>query len=68
VSIADLAERTSRLLGDGRFEILGRPDDGWNPGRYVPSTARIREELRVRETVTLDQAILRTALWNGWRR
>jgi len=68
VTIADLAERSSRLLGDGGFEILGKEDDGWNPGRYVPSTARIRKELQVRETVALDQAILRTALWNGWKR
>lgn len=67
VSIADLAGRTAGLLGDQGFEILGEADDGWNPGRYVPSTARIRNELGVRETVTLDQAIERTAMWNGWR-
>lgn len=66
VSIAELAQRTARLLGDSGFEILGKADDGWNPGRYVPSTAKIRRELGVRETVTLDQAILRTAMWNGW--
>lgn len=66
VTIAQLAERTAGLLGDSGFEILGKADEGWNPGRYVPSTAKIRKELGVRETVTLDQAILRTAMWNGW--
>lgn len=66
VSIAELAERTARLLGAGGFEILGKADDGWNPGRYVPSTAKIRTELGLAETVALDQAILRTAMWNGW--
>ncbi|MFC3581301.1 NAD-dependent epimerase/dehydratase family protein [Sphingomonas hylomeconis] len=68
VSIAALAERVSRVLGNpGGFEILGRPDPGWNPGRYVPSTARIRRELAVRSTVDLDEAIRRTAYWNGWK-
>jgi UDP-glucuronate decarboxylase len=66
VSIAELAERTAGLLGDAGFEILGKADPGWNPGRYVPSTVKIRKELGLRETVTLDQAILRTAMWNGW--
>jgi nucleoside-diphosphate-sugar epimerase len=66
VAIAQLAERTAGLLGDGGFEILGQADQGWNPGRYVPSTENIRKELGLRETVTLDEAILRTAMWNGW--
>jgi UDP-glucuronate decarboxylase len=66
VTIAGLAELTAGLLGDGGFEILGKADQGWNPGRYVPSTSKIREELGVRETVSLDQSILRTAMWNGW--
>ena len=66
VSIAELAERTARLLGDGGFEVLGKPDAGWNPGRYVPSTALIRDELGLSATVGLDEAIRRTAIWNGW--
>jgi dTDP-glucose 4,6-dehydratase len=68
VSIADLAERTARLLrGDGH-RILGQPDLGWNPGRYVPSTARFRTAMQLAPTVALDEAILRTAQWNGWTR
>ena len=47
-------------------EILGREDPGWNPGRYVPSTEKIRNELGVTPTVGLDEAIVRTARWNGW--
>jgi UDP-glucuronate decarboxylase len=66
VSIADLAERVARLLGAPGVEILGREDPGWNPGRYVPSTEKIRNELRVVPTVGLDEAIVRTARWNGW--
>ncbi|WP_025560575.1 NAD-dependent epimerase/dehydratase family protein [Sphingomonas sp. UNC305MFCol5.2] len=67
VSIADLARRTASLLGGPGVEILGKPDPGWNPGRYVPSTARIRAELGVTATTGLDDAIRRTALSNGWK-
>jgi dTDP-glucose 4,6-dehydratase len=67
VSIADLARRTSDVLGGAGVEVLGQPDPGWNPGRYVPSTAAIRRELGVASTVGLDEAIRRTALANGWK-
>ena len=65
VSIADLAARTAVLLG-GAHQVLGRPDPGWNPGRYVPATAKIRSELGLSATVDLDEAIRRTARANGW--
>ena len=48
------------------WEAYGEPDPGWNPGRYVPSTEKIRKELGLQPTVGLDEAICRTALWNGW--
>lgn len=67
VSIADLARRTAAALGGPGVEILGRADPGWNPGRYVPSTAAIRRELGVLPTIGLDEAIRRTALANGWK-
>jgi dTDP-glucose 4,6-dehydratase len=67
VSIAKLAERTAELLGSPGVDILGQDDPGWNPGRYVPSTAKIRNELRLAPTVDLDEAIVRTARWNGWK-
>lgn len=66
VSIADLARRTAALLGGPGVEILGRPDPGWNPGRYVPATAKLRRDLGVAPTVDLDAAIRRTAFHNGW--
>lgn len=66
VSIADLARRTAEVLGGPGVEILGRPDPGWNPGRYVPSTARIRRDLNLAPTIGLDEAIRRTAIANGW--
>jgi nucleoside-diphosphate-sugar epimerase len=68
ISIASLAERIAKLLGNGEFRVLGAQDSGWNPGRYVPWTDLVVEDLGVQRTVSLDEAILRTALWNGWHR
>jgi nucleoside-diphosphate-sugar epimerase len=67
VSIRDLAEKVSSVLGGGAPRILGSEDIGWNPGRYVPSTGLIESELNLKRTVSLEQAILRTAIWNGWK-
>jgi nucleoside-diphosphate-sugar epimerase len=68
VSIRDLAERTARLLGTGEFTVLGAADAGWNPGRYVPKTDLVTRELGLYRTVSLDEAIRRTALWHGWKK
>ena len=68
VSIAQLAERTATLLAKGDFKVLGAPDQGWNPGRYVPQIDLVAKELGLYRTVSLDEAIQRTALWNGWIR
>lgn len=67
VSIRHLAEKVSSVLGGGAPRILGSEDIGWNPGRYVPSTSLIESELNLKRTVSLEQAILRTAIWNGWK-
>jgi nucleoside-diphosphate-sugar epimerase len=67
VSVGALAERVVNVLGHGEFQILGARDAGWNPGRYVPDTTAIRRDLGLTRTVSLDEAIRRTALWNGWK-
>jgi len=67
VSIRQLAELTARLLGNGEFKVLGAADTGWNPGRYVPKTELVALDLGLYRTVTLDEAIRRTALWHGWK-
>ena len=67
ISIANLAELTSALLGNHGYEVLGLSDSGWNPGRYVPSNQLIRDTLGVSQKVQLSEAIQRTASWNGWR-
>jgi dTDP-glucose 4,6-dehydratase len=68
VTIGELAARVAALIGRGDYTILGAADAGWNPGRYTPSTATIERDLGVARTVSLDEAILRTAAWNGWKR
>jgi nucleoside-diphosphate-sugar epimerase len=67
IPIKDLAERVASLLGESGCEILGKDDQGWNPGRYVPDVSLLESELNLKQTVSLDQAILRTASWNGWQ-
>jgi dTDP-glucose 4,6-dehydratase len=46
---------------------MGKDDGGWNIGRYVPSVNLIKQDLGIEMTTSLDQAILRTALWHGWK-
>lgn len=67
ISVGDLAKKVSFLLGTGEYEIMAKPDIGWNPGIYVPSTELAYKELGLKKTVSLDQAIMRTAIWNGWK-
>jgi dTDP-glucose 4,6-dehydratase len=67
ITIATLAHRVASVLGCGDVRIMGATDSGWNTGRYVPSTALVRRELNLSVTVDLNEAIRRTALWNGWR-
>ena len=67
ISIADLAKKVSNLIGTGEYEILGKADPGWNPGRYVPEAKLVVRDFGRPQTVDLDTAIKRTAIWNGWR-
>lgn len=68
VSIRTLAERVAQVLGNGQYQVRGAQDVGWNPGRYVPDISQIKHDLGVGMTVSLDDAIMRTALWNGWKK
>lgn len=61
VSIAELARIISKLVGDGRFTIIGATDLGWNSGRYVPDTKLIQNEFGLRELIPLEYSVLSTA-------
>ena len=67
ISVEDLARLTALTLGNKGYEILAKEDLGWNLGRYVPDTSLIQKDLQLKRTVSLEDAILRTALWNGWK-
>ena len=67
ISIGDLAKKVANLIGRGSYEILGKPDMGWNLGAYVPDTDFAATQLGLTRSVSLNQAILKTALWNGWK-
>ena len=66
VTIGELAHRVSTLLG-GAVEVAGTPTPGAPAHRHVPDTTRVRAELGLEETVSLDDAIVRTAKWWGER-
>lgn len=68
VSIKDLAFLISEKLGGAGVEVLGSEDLGWNVGRYVPNVSKINNEFGLKPVVSLEEAILRTAVWNGWER
>jgi dTDP-glucose 4,6-dehydratase len=65
ISIADLAHTVARTLRpSAAVDVSGTPTPGRPAERYVPSTARIRQELGVGMTVNLEEAITRTAQWH----
>lgn len=67
ISIRDLARVVSATVGNGEFIVRGALEKGWNPGRYVPETKRAATELGLVKAVSLEDAIRRTAMWNGWK-
>jgi nucleoside-diphosphate-sugar epimerase len=66
VTIGDLAHHVATLLG-GSVEVARTPKPGVPAHWHVPDTTRVRTELGLEETVSLDDAIVRTARWWGER-
>jgi len=68
-TIAELAGAVASLDG-GRPNVVirGERREGAAPARYVPSTVRARTELGLEQTVTLHEALRRTADWHRMRR
>jgi dTDP-glucose 4,6-dehydratase len=63
VSIAELARVAAEHFRVS-FEIAREPEAGRQAERYVPKTARAREELQLAQRVGLSEAIARTARWH----
>ena len=73
-TIAEAAHITARTLRPGPdgaatipIRIDGVPDPDAPMNSYVPSTARARAELGLRETIALEDALRRTAAWHGYQ-
>jgi len=66
VSIAELARRVATVAGESSnhgpvaVDVAGAPTAGTAPDRYLPDCGRAREELGLRETTSLEEAIRRT--------
>jgi dTDP-glucose 4,6-dehydratase len=68
VSIAELAQITASVINPKIVvRIAQKPVPGNAPAQYVPSTQRAQKELGLQETVSLEDAIRRTAHWAGIR-
>ncbi|NLO74451.1 MAG: NAD(P)-dependent oxidoreductase [candidate division WS1 bacterium] len=64
VTIAELAHRVAAHWDPPLEVTIARaPQPGKPPESYVPATARARQELGLRETVPLDEALARTLRW-----
>ncbi|MGB7219210.1 MAG: NAD(P)-dependent oxidoreductase [Vicinamibacterales bacterium] len=65
ISVRELAESVTRLLGVAAPVILGEPATARpaGPDRYVPCTRRAERELGLRATIDLDAGIVRTKQW-----
>ncbi|MEP6691747.1 MAG: NAD(P)-dependent oxidoreductase [Gemmatimonadaceae bacterium] len=64
-SLADIAASVARVAGERRPLELGAVADPGRPAtRYIPSTARAREELGLVARIGLDDAIGRTLAWH----
>ena len=65
VTIRELAELTAVTVSpETSVTVAGTADPSRQPHRYVPSTQRARQELGLRQTVSLQEAIARTAAWH----
>lgn len=64
VSILELAQMVARTLNpETQIDVSQTPVAGVAPNRYVPSVDRARGLLQLRQTVTLEDSIQRTAAW-----
>lgn len=66
ISISELAALVNTTLGGNGIHIMQQSQPGATPKRYVPSTQRAETELGLTQTITLEQAIIKTACWHGW--
>ncbi|MCW8130857.1 MAG: NAD-dependent epimerase/dehydratase family protein [Planctomycetota bacterium] len=65
LTIAETARAVARAFSpEPEVRVAQAPTPGRAPERYVPSTARAREELGLAARISLDEAIRRTVAWH----
>jgi dTDP-glucose 4,6-dehydratase len=65
INMAELAQLLLKTVSPStKIQIMKSPVCGKPPEQYVPSTARARKELGLKETVDLEVAIRRTIDWS----
>lgn len=66
-TIAEAAHLTARTLRRGLpIQIDGTPNPSAPMNSYVPSTQRAREDLGLHQTISLEEALRRSAAWHGY--
>jgi nucleoside-diphosphate-sugar epimerase len=65
ISIRDLAHAVTTALNPAlAIDIAKTPIPGASPAQYVPSTQRAQQLLGLKQHISLDEAIRRTAAWH----
>jgi dTDP-glucose 4,6-dehydratase len=65
ISIADLARVVTSTLNPAlAINIAKTPITGASPAQYVPSTQRARQLLGIKQHISLEEGIRRTAAWH----
>ena len=64
ISIRSLAEKVTSILGcEWPVIVEGKTMHGVHANEYYPDTSLINKELNIRKTISIEDAILRTAGW-----
>lgn len=64
ISIFDLALKVNKLLdGNSSVNILNNLQTNGLRQSYLPSTEKIFKELNLKQSITIDRAIIKTATW-----
>lgn len=66
--VASLIAREAGVFSGREISVIHRPQAVAKLTRYVPSTARARDELGLVQVVSLEEAIRTTIAWNLYRR
>ncbi len=64
LSILEIAQNVARNLNpEAVIHVVGSPLPGAAPSRYVPAVSRARQLLGLKQVVSLEESIRRTAAW-----